>query len=68
GTAGRVLAGGAGLALIHLCGALWLAGVTGSASAGIGQILAWSFLPFLAIDLAKLATAEWLTRPPRRQP
>lgn len=66
GTTGRVAAGAAGLAVIHLSGALWLAAVTGSAASGIGPILAWSFLPFLAFDLVKLATAEWLTRPFRR--
>jgi biotin transport system substrate-specific component len=68
GTAGRILAGAAGLAVIHLSGALWLAGLSGSAAVGVAQILAWSFLPFLAIDLLKLATAEWLTRPPHRIP
>ena len=68
GPAGRIAAGGTGLAIIYLSGAIWLSAVTGSAASGIGQLLALSLLPFLAFDLVKLAAAEWLTRPFRRTP
>ncbi len=57
----RLGAGMAALALVHLAGGLWLAMVTATRDAGL--VLTLSLLPFLAVDLAKLAVAEWLTRP-----
>jgi biotin transport system substrate-specific component len=58
----RLLAGAAGLALVHLCGAAWLALAVPGSPAATGGLLTWSLWPFLAVDLAKLAVAERLTR------
>ncbi|MCZ6600605.1 MAG: biotin transporter BioY [Acidobacteria bacterium] len=65
GHAGRRLAAGlAGLVIIHLAGAAWLALVFPGTTPGLARLLTMSLLPFLALDLAKLGVAEWLTRPP----
>lgn len=65
GHAGRRLGAGlAGLVIIHLAGAAWLALVFPGATPGLTGLLTMSFLPFMAVDLAKLGVAEWLTRPP----
>ncbi len=60
----RLVAGLAGMMVIHLSGAIWLALAFPGTTPGLAGLLTMSLLPFLALDLAKLAGAEWLTRPP----
>ena len=62
GTLRRLTAGVAGLLVIHLAGGSWLAIATGASMADTGLVLTQSLMPFMAVDLAKLAVAEWLTR------
>ncbi len=58
----RLAAGLAGLALIHLGGALWLALAVPVAPRAAGPLLTWSLLPFLGFDLVKLLAAERISR------
>ncbi len=65
GHAGRRLGAGlAGMTVIHLSGTAWLALAFPGTTPGLAGLLTMSLLPFLALDLAKLGVAEWLTRPP----
>lgn len=62
-TGRRLAAGIVGLAIIHMGGAAWLSIVfPGTLPGGLAGLLTMSLLPFLALDLAKLGLAEWLTR------
>lgn len=58
----RVLAGLAGLALIHVGGALWMVTVAPSAPGSALALLTWTFLPFVGVDVVKVLVAERLSR------
>ena len=60
----RLVAGLAGMMVIHLSGAAWLGLAFPGTTPSLAGLLTMSLLPFLALDLAKLGVAEWLTRPP----
>ena len=59
----RVVAGLAGLAVIHAGGALWLGLFASQAPDSVLGLLTWSLLPFMGVDVVKVLAAEWLSRP-----
>jgi biotin transport system substrate-specific component len=62
---GRVLAGLAGLAIIHVSGAIWLAVMVPAAPGSTMGILTWSFFPFIGADVVKMLVAERVSRATR---